>query len=24
MAEAGAPELPFDLDTHGCVALGAS
>jgi galactokinase/mevalonate kinase-like predicted kinase len=22
MAAAGAPELPFDLDTAGCVALG--
>jgi D-glycero-alpha-D-manno-heptose-7-phosphate kinase len=24
MAAAGAPELPFDLDTTGCVALGAA
>jgi galactokinase/mevalonate kinase-like predicted kinase len=24
MAEAGAPELRFDLDDRGCVALGPS
>jgi D-glycero-alpha-D-manno-heptose-7-phosphate kinase len=24
MEEAGAPELPFDVDLHGCVELGAA
>ena len=24
MEEAGAPELPFDVDPHGCVELGAA